>query len=302
MESNSQGRLSLDCDIVQMENSLSTQPNEVITLGQTLETVAHKPTLRPHLIQSGQHTALEATSHEFTAGAVPLDAFTAPWAPARVRETPARPSIRPTRHRIAYGAAKRALDITGALTIGAVFSPLILAIVVRMRMHGGPILFRHRRVGLGGKVFQCLKFRTMVPDAERILRDLLAQDPQARAEWEHDHKLQNDPRITRLGRFLRKTSLDELPQLWNVLRGEMSLVGPRPIVREEMLRYGRYLPSYLASKPGITGLWQVTGRNDTGYRRRVALDTYYVRKQTLLMDLQILFKTVKVVISGRGAY
>lgn len=302
MASNSPELLSLDCDIVQMENSLSTQPNEVIALGQQLEAMAHKPTLRPHLIQSGQRTSHEATSHEITAGALPLDTFTAPWAPTRVRETPAHPTIRPARRRIAYGAAKRVLDVTGALAIGTVFSPLILAIVVRLRMHGGPILFRHRRVGLGGKTFQCLKFRTMVPDAERILQDLIARDPQARIEWQRDHKLKNDPRVTRLGRFLRKTSLDELPQLWNVFRGDMSLVGPRPIVKEEMLRYGRYLPAYLETKPGITGLWQVMGRNNTNYRRRVAIDTFYVRKRSLVLDLKILLKTVTVVLCGHGAY
>ena len=136
----------------------------------------------------------------------------------------------------------------------------------------------------------------MVPNAEQILRELLAKDPVARAEWLRDHKLRHDPRVTRLGRFLRKTSLDELPQLWNVLRGEMSLVGPRPIVKEEMLRYGRYLHSYLVGRPGVTGLWQVTGRNNTDYRRRVAIDTFYVRRQTLKMDLWILIKTVGVVL------
>ncbi len=142
----------------------------------------------------------------------------------------------------------------------------------------------------------------MIPNAEQALKELLQRDPAARAEWLSNHKLRDDPRVTRLGRFLRKTSLDELPQLWNVLRGEMSLVGPRPIVKDEMIRYGRYLPSYLAIKPGITGLWQVTGRNDTDYRRRVVMDTYYVRKQNLLLDLRILVKTVNVVLRGHGAY
>jgi lipopolysaccharide/colanic/teichoic acid biosynthesis glycosyltransferase len=151
-------------------------------------------------------------------------------------------------------------------------------------------------------MFSCLKFRTMVPNADQVLRDLLEEDSDLRAEWIRDHKLRNDPRVTRLGRFLRRTSLDELPQLVNVLRGEMSLVGPRPVVREELLRYGRNVGTYLAAKPGITGLWQVTGRNDTDYRRRVVLDTYYVRNQNLLLDLYILAKTTGVVLGGSGAY
>jgi len=151
-------------------------------------------------------------------------------------------------------------------------------------------------------MFSCLKFRTMVPNADQVLRDLLERDSDLRAEWIRDHKLRHDPRVTRLGRFLRRTSLDELPQLVNVLRGEMSLVGPRPVVREELLRYGRNVGTYLAVKPGITGLWQVTGRNDTDYRRRVVLDTYYVRNQNLVLDLYILLKTTGVVLGGNGAY
>jgi lipopolysaccharide/colanic/teichoic acid biosynthesis glycosyltransferase len=142
----------------------------------------------------------------------------------------------------------------------------------------------------------------MVPNADQVLRELLERDPEIKAEWVRDHKLRSDPRVTRLGRFLRRTSLDELPQLWNVLRGEMSLVGPRPVVREELLRYGRNVRAYLSAKPGITGLWQVKGRNDTDYRRRVVLDTYYVKNQNLLLDLYILFKTTRVVLGGSGAY
>jgi exopolysaccharide production protein ExoY len=142
----------------------------------------------------------------------------------------------------------------------------------------------------------------MIPAADQVLRDLLENDPELHAEWVRDHKLRHDPRVTCLGRFLRRTSLDELPQLVNVLRGEMSLVGPRPVVREELLRYGRNVGTYLAAKPGITGLWQVTGRNDTDYRRRVVLDTYYVRNQNLMLDLYILVKTTGVVLGGNGAY
>jgi exopolysaccharide production protein ExoY len=198
--------------------------------------------------------------------------------------------------------AKRVLDIVGAVILGLVFSPLIGVIVFLMRKGGGSVIYRHRRVGHGGRMFSCLKFRTMVPNADQVLRELLEKDPELRAEWNRDHKLRHDPRVTRLGRFLRRTSLDELPQLLNVLRGEMSLVGPRPVVREELLRYGRNVSTYLAAKPGITGLWQVTGRNDTDYRRRVVLDVYYVRNQNLLLDLYILAKTTGVVLGGSGAY
>jgi exopolysaccharide production protein ExoY len=198
--------------------------------------------------------------------------------------------------------AKRVLDILGAIVLGLVFSPLMIVITLLMRRRGGEVIYRHRRVGRDGRMFECLKFRTMVPNADLVLRQLLESSPELRAEWVRDHKLRNDPRITRIGRFLRRTSLDELPQLWNVLRGEMSLVGPRPVVREELLRYGRNVRTYLAAKPGITGLWQVTGRNDTDYRRRVVLDTYYVRNQTLLLDLYILLKTTGVVLGGSGAY
>jgi exopolysaccharide production protein ExoY len=204
-------------------------------------------------------------------------------------------------HPIRY-AYKRVLDILGALLLGIVFFPLILAVTVLLRREGGPIIFRHRRIGRNGETFDCLKFRSMVPNADRVLRDLLELHPQLKAEWLRDHKLRDDPRITAIGRFLRRTSLDELPQLWNVIRGEMSLVGPRPVVREELLRYGRHLHRYLAAKPGITGLWQVTGRNDTDYRRRVVLDVYYVRRQTIILDLYILLKTTQVVLGGSGAY
>jgi len=199
-------------------------------------------------------------------------------------------------------ALKRVLDIVGAAVLGILFLPLMLPVAVLLRWEGGKILFRHRRVGRNGRYFNCLKFRSMVPDADRVLRDLLEQHPALKAEWLRDHKLRDDPRITGVGRFLRRTSLDELPQLWNVIIGDMSLVGPRPVVREELMRYGRCVGMYLSARPGITGLWQVTGRNDTDYRRRVALDVYYVRRHNLLLDLYILAKTTHVVIAGGGAY
>lgn len=202
----------------------------------------------------------------------------------------------------AAAVIKRFVDVIGAIVLGLVFMPLIVVIVFMLRKNGGPVIYVHRRVGRGGRMFPCLKFRTMVPDADQALRALLERNPELQAEWVRDHKLRHDPRVTRLGRFLRRTSLDELPQLVNVLRGEMSLVGPRPVVREELLRYGKNVGTYLAARPGITGLWQVTGRNDTDYRRRVVLDTYYVRNQNLFLDLYILAKTTGVVLGGNGAY
>jgi Undecaprenyl-phosphate galactose phosphotransferase WbaP len=202
----------------------------------------------------------------------------------------------------ASAVAKRFFDIVGALLIGALFSPFILAVVAIIRLGGQPVLFRHKRIGRHGRVFDCLKFRTMVPDAEHVLRDLLRNHPELRDEWTENHKLRHDPRVTLLGRFLRRTSLDELPQLWNVLRGEMSLVGPRPVVRAELLRYGRQVSTYLSVMPGLTGLWQVKGRSDTTYRRRVAMDKYYVRNRNLLMDAYIVAITAKVVLRRAGAY
>ena len=276
---------------------MSTQADEIISMDVTIEAGTRKANTRPHLIQT-ENMAFDGTSGQLLADAPSLNGSVLPRAHPQAPEVP--PGSAP-RH-FAYHAFKRILDIVGSLAIGLVFSPLIVVIAIRMSLEDGPILFRHQRVGCGGRVFECLKFRTMVPNAEQILRDLLDTNPQANAEWLRDHKLKNDPRVTRIGRFLRRTSLDELPQLWNVLRGEMSLVGPRPIVKEEMLRYGKYARRYLAAKPGVTGLWQVTGRNDTDYRRRVALDAYYVKKHSIVLDLRILLKTVKVVVWGRGAY
>lgn len=233
----------------------------------------------------------------FDRGAVGMHSFEPRW-----EDAPAQPLGESAPQSSPYAGTKRVLDILGAVALAVVFAPLMLAIVVLMRREGGSIIYKHRRVGRDGRTFECLKFRTMVPNADQVLRELLERDPAIKAEWVQDHKLRCDPRVTRLGRFLRRTSLDELPQLWNVMRGEMSLVGPRPVVREELLRYGRNVRAYLSAKPGITGLWQVKGRNDTDYRRRVVLDTYYVRNQNLLLDLYILLQTTRVVLGGSGAY
>jgi exopolysaccharide production protein ExoY len=182
-------------------------------------------------------------------------------------------------------------------------SPLLIAVAALVWLQdGGPAVFAHRRIGKDGRHFKCLKFRSMAVDAETRLNDLLARDPEARAEWEKDHKLRNDPRVTKLGAFLRKSSLDELPQLFNVLKGEMSLVGPRPIVDAEAAKYGRRFREYCAVKPGITGLWQVSGRNDTSYRTRVAMDCIYARKRSALMDAKVLVATVPAVLIAKGSY
>ena len=181
--------------------------------------------------------------------------------------------------------------------------PMMLLVALTIFVQdGGPVVFAHRRLGRNGRHFYCLKFRSMAADAEERLAELLARDPVAREEWARDHKLKNDPRITKLGHFLRKSSLDELPQLFNVLRGEMSLVGPRPIVDGEVEKYGHRFDSYCAVKPGITGLWQVSGRNDVSYRTRVALDCTYARTKTLGLDLWIMAATVPAVLCRRGSY
>ena len=189
-----------------------------------------------------------------------------------------------------------------ALLLLFALSPLLLSIAFLIwRRDGTPILYGHYRVGRGGKLFRCLKYRTMLRNSEQVLTELLRDDPKSRAEWEADQKLLNDPRITPVGRFLRNTSLDELPQLLNVVRGEMLLVGPRPVTAAELTRYGKLRWHYLSVRPGITGLWQVSGRNNTTYEERVALDARYVESRTLPSDLGILLRTILVVILKDGA-
>jgi len=198
--------------------------------------------------------------------------------------------------------SKRMLDVVGASLLLALLSPLLLVITLLILRDGGQVLFGHRRIGAGGRQFKCWKFRSMVPNAEAVLREVLATDPEARREWEKDFKLRNDPRITPVGRFLRSTSLDELPQLINVLMGEMSLVGPRPIVTDEVVRYGAAFHDYTRCRPGITGIWQISGRNDTGYRQRVHLDQHYARHSTFGGDIAILLRTPIAVLRRSGAY
>jgi lipopolysaccharide/colanic/teichoic acid biosynthesis glycosyltransferase len=199
--------------------------------------------------------------------------------------------------------AKRAMDVAIASAALLVAAPFFLIVALMVRMDGGPAFYAHPRVGRLGGIFGCLKFRSMVVDSQARLDALLEADPAARAEWDATRKLKNDPRITRIGRFLRATSLDELPQLINVLRGEMSVVGPRPVTRMELdSYYGAAAAHYLTVRPGITGLWQVSGRSDTSYDQRVALDVAYVSQPSLLADMRILIKTPVAVLSRRGAH
>jgi len=197
---------------------------------------------------------------------------------------------------------RRAIDCVGSLALIVVLLPVMMLIMAAIRLgEGGPVLFAHRRVGQGGRSFACLKFRTMQRGAEAGLPAVLAAHPELEREWAQTQKLLADPRVTRLGRFLRNTSLDELPQLLNVLVGEMTLVGPRPIVADELERYGRHAECYLKLKPGLTGLWQVTRGAQTSYRRRVATDVLYGRKRSLALDLGIILMTVPAVLFGSGA-
>jgi len=198
---------------------------------------------------------------------------------------------------------ERAFDLVGASVLLVFLAPLLalLAFFVYLQDGGRPF-FVQRRIGRDGQTFELYKFRTMCVDAEARLQELLNRSPAARAEWALDQKLRDDPRITQVGRFLRQFSLDELPQLFNVVRGEMSLVGPRPIVESEIERYGRHFEHYCTVRPGITGLWQVSGRNDVSYRTRVAMDVAYVRQRTVVLDVRIILLTVPALLSKRGAY
>lgn len=191
------------------------------------------------------------------------------------------------------------LTLLGTILI----SPILVGIAVWVYKDSpGAVIFKHRRVGKDGKEFSCYKFRSMCVDAQEKLETLLQNDPQAKAEWEQDFKLKNDPRITKSGEFLRKTSLDELPQIFNVLKGEMSLVGPRPIIQEEVARYGDYKDDYFMVRPGITGMWQTSGRSDINYDERVQMDTWYVRNWNIWFDIVLLWRTFSVVINKKGAY
>ncbi len=203
----------------------------------------------------------------------------------------------------AYG--KRLFDVLFSLCVLVFFSPLYLLIALLIYVSSpGPVLYIQRRVGRYGRPFACIKFRTMVVGADRMLAEMLDAQPNCRAEFEDNFKLKDDPRITPIGRWLRTTSLDEFPQFWNVLMGDMSVVGPRPLVKEELHKYGSAIDKVLTVRPGITGLWQVSGRNDIPYVRRVQIDLYYAKHHSFAMDLNIAIRTIGVVVfpKGNGAY
>ncbi len=201
------------------------------------------------------------------------------------------------------GPLKRAFDVVSAALGLFMLSPLFIMMIILIKMSdGGPVFYRHRRIGRGGRPFYCLKFRTMKTNGDAILESYLRENPQAQAEWISTRKLQSDPRVTDVGSVIRKLSLDELPQLLNILRGEMSIVGPRPIIGEELELYGPAAAYYMRSRPGLTGIWQISGRNDVPYDKRVAYDQGYVENWSFRGDVAIILKTIPVVCAARGSY
>ena len=225
--------------------------------------------------------------------------------PSRIDANVARPSPATVGLSMIERGVKRAFDLASVVVIVALFWWAIIAVAVAVRLTtGSPVIYGHTRIGRDGREFNCYKFRSMVPNADEVLAHLLANNAAAREEWNRDFKLKDDPRVTRVGRFIRKTSLDEFPQLWNVLANQMSIVGPRPVVRKELDAYyaGPGRSRYLSVKPGLTGLWQVSGRNDMEYCERVELDRAYVDSWGLWSDFTIVMRTVGVMVGKRGAY
>lgn len=206
--------------------------------------------------------------------------------------------------KIKHRPLKRLFDILFSLGALVCLSPLLFLIATMIRLTSkGYSVYSHERIGRGGKPFKCYKFRTMYSDADAKLQELLANDPKMKLEWEKTFKLKNDPRVTSIGAFLRKTSLDELPQFWNVLKGDLSVVGPRPVVRSEIKKcYGQKAAKILSIRPGLTGLWQVSGRNDTTYSTRIRFDEHYIENQSLWLDIKLIAKTIPAMIFSRGAY
>jgi len=200
---------------------------------------------------------------------------------------------------------KKLFDIAFSIFAIIITLPITIPIAIIIKLtDGGDIIYGHERVGKNGRKFKVLKFRSMYMDADKKLKEILENDPQAKEEWEKTFKLKNDPRVTPIGRFLRKTSLDELPQFINVLKGDMSVVGPRPVTEEELIKYYKEKAElYKSVKPGVTGYWQVEGRSDIeDYSERVKMDEWYIKNQSFLLDLRIIFKTIKIMLTGRGAY
>lgn len=204
--------------------------------------------------------------------------------------------------RKANGLAKRGLDIVGAIAALTIFSPVFVVLGLMVwAQDRGPMVYAHKRIGRYGRSFRCYKLRSMVLNGDEVLKAHLAANPEAAEEWRNTHKLTNDPRVTALGKFLRKSSLDELPQFWNVLKGDMSLVGPRPITRAELDRYAKERRYYLLVRPGITGLWQISGRSDSSYEKRIKLDREYLEHFSFLREFWILIMTIPAVIAAKGA-
>ena len=206
---------------------------------------------------------------------------------------------------IQHNPLKRAFDLFFSSSCLIVGAPLYLLIALSIFVTSpGKVIYSHPRIGRGGKMFRCYKFRSMYPNADQRLKDILENDPEKKAEWEQTFKLKNDPRITPIGSFLRKTSLDELPQFWNVLKGDLSVVGPRPVVEEEIKKYyADKATKILSIRPGLTGPWQVSGRSDIkNYQIRIELDEYYVDHRSLLLDLKLIAKTIPAMLFSKGAY
>lgn len=221
----------------------------------------------------------------------------------QVRRTDLTSNSQNTAHPPLGGSFKRIFDVLGAASGLVILSPLFILLALLVKFSDkGRVFYGHRRIGRNGEVFACLKFRTMVENGDEVLAMYFAKNPSAREEWNATRKLQNDPRVTRVGAVLRKLSLDELPQIFNILRGDMSIVGPRPVVKDELDLYGNSAGFYLKSRPGLTGLWQISGRNDVSYGTRVAFDRQYVENWSFAEDLKIIAKTVPAVLSSRGSY
>lgn len=247
---------------------------------------------RPRVASPGDRQQLEQIIHSSGPGSPATGQATGPVTePAVFSE-----GISAERQNLPLGGSqKRAMDLMIAIIALVAAAPIMLIVAVILWLSAGPATFSHRRVGFGGKPFNCYKFRSMVANAEDVLKAHLEANPEAAVEWEQTHKLRNDPRVTFFGHMLRKSSIDELPQLFNVIRGEMSCVGPRPIVSEELRHYGDHAGEYLTVRPGLTGLWQVSGRSNIDYDNRVALDSYYVQNWSPTLDVVILLRTIVAV-------
>lgn len=214
------------------------------------------------------------------------------------------PLQKPFRCEVRHFPIKRTFDILFSLTVLTLLSPLYLLLILSIRLSSkGKAIYWQERIGRGGKPFKCYKLRTMYQNADARLAALLKQNPKLKKEWKETHKLKNDPRVTKLGKFLRKTSLDELPQFWNVLKGDLSVVGPRPVVQEEIdEHFGVKAYKILSIRPGITGIWQVSGRSDTSYDSRISMDEHYIDTRSFFLDFKLVLKTIPCMLLSRGAY